>query len=203
MCEKLIAYLIILILSIGGIWLSQYLTSLEDTRYHLSKKEKIFNYIAVLISNLLVALNLNMNLGPILLLRCMMVALLFTSFIIDIKVMELPDTLTFVSLIPAICLFYYNIRLIDFGLSAAVIVLSCIIMIALFILGGLGFGDVKLIIPILLTVPGTYALSYWIIVLAAAVAESIFFYLFMKAKKISFGPCLIMSMIWIYIMNIF
>lgn len=203
MCEELIVYLVILILSIGGTWLSHYLISLEDERYLLSKKEKSFNYIAVLVVNLLVAFNLHMNMGPIMLLRCMMVALLSTSLLIDIKVMELPDTLTFVSIIPAICLFYFNTKIIDFGLSIAVIVLSCIIMIALFILGGLGFGDVKLIIPILLTVPGTYALSYWIVVILTAAVESILFYLFMKAKKISFGPCLIISMIWIYIMNIF
>lgn len=203
MNNDIAGYLIISSISIGGTLLSHYLVTLEDKRYDLSKKMKVLNYISVIIINLLVAINLQMIIGPILLLRCMMTSLLFTSLMIDFKLMELPDTLTFVSVIPAICLFDYNIKIESLWCTLSVMALSCVIMIALTVLGGLGFGDVKLILPILLTIPVSYALAYWLIAILVAAIVSIFLYLFRKVKKISFGPYLIISMIGIYIMNIF
>lgn len=177
----------------------------EDKRYKLNNKEKVTTVVVSLICALGIYLEQGDNVSISLLIwPILALGLLSTSLIIDFKLKELPDTLTFFSIGLAIPFVYFLYSPDRFDKIVPVLVTLGVLEIFLYILwkisGKIGFGDLKLFIPVLLFLPYQWLADYWINTLLAAVVVSIIQLIKTKDRnlQIAFGPYIIIGLISVY-----
>ena len=182
-----------------------FMSSKEDERYKLNNREKVTTIIVSLICALGISLEQANTSSMILLIwPVLALGLLSTSLVIDFKLKELPDTLTFSSIglvIPFMYFLYVPNKLDNL---VPILITLAILEIFLFVLwkltGKIGFGDLKLFIPVLLFLPYQWLANYWINTLLAAVIVSIVQLIKTKDRnlQIAFGPYIIIGLISVY-----
>lgn len=180
----------------------------EDKKYELIKKEQIISFIISVLSCFFINL-INRDVVFIsLFFMTGIISILSVSIIIDFKHKELPDYLTLLSFFLSVMYLF----VISLGVSLATtrqylfillgIVSICVLItfIICYFFGGIGFGDVKLLIPVLLFIPPRYIMSYWVNTIILACIYSLFLYMKTKDKKLTipFGPFIIMGLLSIF-----
>lgn len=182
-------------------WLSVQLVKKEDERYTLSKQEKLYTLIMTLAFGFAINIvNHNVTLITLFLMTGV-VAVLTPSFVIDLKMQELPDRATILALMLAIpFVWIVNGKTLLFTLGFTAIVALALFVICYFS-GGIGFGDVKLIVPILFFVPQVYMINFWLnaFICASLVAVGLFIKTKDKNLKFAFGPYLIIGLTSVFL----
>lgn len=194
-------FLVTLMTSCVFWYLSLRLAKKEDERYELSKKEKIVSF-AITIGG---AIAINFRNPDVvfmtLFLMTGVISILSISLVIDFKLQELPDCLTILSLILSLVfLFVANFR--NPGLTVLVTIITAIVMgIISVVFAGIGFGDVKLIVPVLFFVPPIYIMNYALNTILIALLTAIILYIKTRDRKMkfAFGPFIILGLLSIFI----
>ena len=195
------AFPITVVSSIVLWYLATRLAFKEDEKYKFDKKEMIITgFIAAVGSILINLMNPNVTLITLFLMTGV-IAVLSVSLMIDFKVQELPDCLTIVTwVLGIIFLLIVNTSNYLFTIGVAVAVALAMFLVCYFF-GGIGFGDVKLIAPILFFVPPTYMLSYWLNTIISALIVAVVILIKTKDRKFrfAFGPYMIMGLLSIFL----
>lgn len=193
----LIQYMFTFILIIASYFFFRYTLKNEDEMY-LENFEayKSFYFFIFVLSLAYPVLNIIQN-GFSLenLLGVVLAVGLGWSCIIDFRHQELPDTITFLSLLIAICL-VTNTGEIDSLASqcSAISVIVTILFVICKTITGIGMGDIKLIIPLMLMIPVSSYLSFFCNSLLLGLIYAISLMIFKKVQEdrhFAFGPFLI------------
>ncbi len=194
-------YLFLTPLAIAFWFLTIRLTEKEDIRYKLTIKERNLSLLLATASSILIYLT-NQNVTFfVLFLMVGIISTLSVSFFIDMKLKELPDCATILSLLLAIPFFLIsNTSNWVVTIAAVVAVFVLLFLVCLFFIG-IGFGDVKMWVPIGLFLVPSAVLGYWVNVYAIAIVYCI--YLLVKTKdrkhQFPFGPFMIAGLLLIFI----
>lgn len=128
--------------------------------------------------------------------------LLSVSAYIDIKIQELPDFNTVVFLAITILLMFIHKEGINIFSQVLIVVISMAIYYVMSYFGGLGFGDVKLLLPIMISLDLLEVLNFWLYALMCALIYVIPLAIYKKVKKqnikgikFAFGPYIIIGFI--------
>lgn len=117
------------------------------------------------------------------------------SCMIDFKLQELPDSVSKLFMIIAFCLFIVGENNQEKTYQAISIAIVVGVMLILWkFVGGLGFGDIKLIVPIMLSLPVSSYLAFLCNSLIVAFIYAIGLLIFKKVgedRRFAFGPFLI------------
>jgi len=195
------AFIITVITSALLWYLATRLAFKEDDKYRFNKKEMIITgAIAIGGSIGINVMNPNVTLITLFLMTGI-ISVLSVSLMVDFKVQELPDCLTVVAwVLGVLFLLLVNTSnyLITIGIAVAVALLMFLIC---YFFGGIGFGDVKLIAPILFFVPPSYMMSYWLNTVIAALVVALVILVKTKDRKFrfAFGPYMIMGLLSVFL----
>lgn len=170
-------------------------TVFEDKNYKFTKREYIASFLLCMVETcLLCKVKSDLTMGEMFF-WLVPIAAYSISFMVDIKLKELPDSMTFIALISAI------IWIMNHGWEqhTSEIIISVattgFMFLFAYFTNGFGMGDIKLILPLMLMLPVT---SYFDLYLCIFVPAAIFgLYLLIKNKKLhqrfAFGPFMILG----------
>lgn len=189
-------------------YLAVRLAKKEDENYELKKNEMMISLGISIISSLCINL-INRDVVFIsLFFMTGIISVLSVSLIIDFKLKELPDYLTLLSVfLSGMYLFVISLGVPSATIGQYLFTVFGIVGVSVFItflicyfFGGIGFGDVKLLIPVLLFIPPKYIMSYWVNTIILACLYSLFLYIKTKDKKLTipFGPFIIFGLLSVF-----
>lgn len=198
---------------LAGMFIGNLGSQKEDERYTEELKKRGFLiFEALFMMSFLFILNIfqNRNPGSDIFNICylsIVAGLLSVSAYIDLKIQELPDFNTVVFLTITILLMIIHKDDINITSQLLIVVISMVIYYIMSYFGGLGFGDVKLLLPMMISLNLLEVLNFWLYTLICALVYVIPLAVYKKINKqnikgikFAFGPYIIIGFI---LFNIF
>ena len=198
---------------LAGMFIGNLGSQKEDERYTEELKKRGFLiFEALFMMSFLFILNIfqNRNPGSDIFNICylsIVAGLLSVSAYIDLKIQELPDFNTVAFLTITILLMIIHKDDINITSQLLIVVISMVIYYIMSYFGGLGFGDVKLLLPMMISLNLLEVLNFWLYTLICALVYVIPLAVYKKINKqnikgikFAFGPYIIIGFI---LFNIF